>query len=40
MEAIYISTSRGDLTAECSQPIELSPFCHSHTKKHNFQVIK
>ena len=23
----------GDLTAECSRPIELSSFCHNHTKK-------
>ena len=38
---IYIIN--GDLTAEFSQPIELielSPFCHNHTNKHNFQVIK
>ena len=29
-----------DLTAECSRPIAMSPFCPRHTRKHNFQVIK
>ena len=41
MAGIYIMD--GDLTAEFSRPIELielSPFCHNHTKKNNFQVIK
>ena len=38
-----ISIIDGDFTAGSSRPIkliELSSFCHNHTKKHNFHVIK
>ena len=39
---MLISIINGDLTAECSRPIELielGSFSHNHTKKHNFQLI-